>query len=113
MYTYEMVKLADEDGKTYTCGNYRNSFKYSKEKGFYADDYPDCGNTTFVKGGLSEFVHIDKWYELKTREMSLEEAIKHCEEKAKELSCSECAKQHLQLAIWLKELLDYKYNELK
>ena len=36
--------------------------------------------------------------------MSLEEAIKHCEEKAKELGCSECAKQNLQLADWLKEL---------
>ncbi len=37
-------------------------------------------------------------------EMSLEEAIKHCEDKARELGCSECAKEHLQLADWLREL---------
>ncbi|WP_367567771.1 hypothetical protein [Lacrimispora sp.] len=36
--------------------------------------------------------------------MSLEEAIKHCEDKAKEMGCSECAKDHLQLADWLREL---------
>ena len=53
--------------------------------------------------------------------MTLDEAIKHCEEKAKELrkekskmarlgreqewaDCLECAKEHEQLAEWLKEL---------
>ena len=54
--------------------------------------------------------------------MTLDEAIKHCEEKAKELSdkayaewgksmteeeaynCNECAREHEQLAEWLKEL---------
>lgn len=54
--------------------------------------------------------------------MTLDEAIKHCEEKAKELSdkayseygksmteeeaydCNECAREHEQLAKWLKEL---------
>ena len=54
--------------------------------------------------------------------MTLDEAIKHCEEKAKELKndaelykrvkatekkiadCEECAKEHEQLAEWLKEL---------
>lgn len=71
MYTYEMVKLADEDGKTYTCGDSPNSFKYSKEKGFYTDNNPGCGEVMFVKGGLSNFVHIDKWEELKPKEMSL------------------------------------------
>ena len=65
--------------------------------------------------------------------MTLEEAIKHCEEKAEELekrvkpyqcesinkklyevnkkewdSCIECAKEHRQLAEWLKELKYYK-----
>ena len=64
---------------------------------------------------------------------SLDEAIKHCEEKAEELekqvkpyqcesinkklyevnkkewdSCLECAKEHRQLAEWLRELKDYK-----
>lgn len=33
--------------------------------------------------------------------MTLDEAIKHCEEKS---DCSECSKEHQQLAEWLKEL---------
>ena len=42
--------------------------------------------------------------------MTLEEAIKHCEEKMKELGerCYECSKEHEQLAEWLKELKAYK-----
>lgn len=35
--------------------------------------------------------------------MTLEEAIEHCEEVAK-ITCGECAKEHLQLAEWLREL---------
>ncbi len=33
--------------------------------------------------------------------MTLDEAIKHCEEK---IDCTECGKQHKQLMEWLKEL---------
>lgn len=33
--------------------------------------------------------------------MTLDEAIKHCEEK---IDCTECGKQHKQLMRWLKEL---------
>ena len=55
--------------------------------------------------------------------MTLDEAIKHCEEKAEELreqpfkekmdieevaDCEECAEEHEQLAEWLKELKAYK-----
>ena len=38
--------------------------------------------------------------------MEIDEAIKHCEEVAeeKQKSCVECARDHLQLAEWLKEL---------
>ena len=50
---------------------------------------------------------------------SLEDAIKHCNEVAERLenkngyaytdaTCEECAKEHRQLAEWLKELKDYK-----
>lgn len=60
--------------------------------------------------------------------MTIDEAIKHCEEKAKELSdkayeewgksmseeeaynCNECAREHAQLAEWLKELKALKEN---
>ena len=34
--------------------------------------------------------------------MTLDEAIKHCYEKAK--GCDTCASEHLQLALWLEEL---------
>lgn len=56
--------------------------------------------------------------------LSLDEAIKHCEEKVKELEeeavkgccddteimdkCLECAKEHRQLAEWLRELQAYE-----
>ena len=60
--------------------------------------------------------------------MTLDEAIKHCEEKAKEqriiakntsysdtyiLKCFECAEEHEQLAEWLKELKERRENEQK
>lgn len=42
--------------------------------------------------------------------MTLNEAIKHCEEKAKELGCTKCGKEHAQLAEWLKELQRYRFT---
>ena len=43
--------------------------------------------------------------------MTLDEAIKHCEEK----SCgnSKCALEHRQLAEWLEELKEYRKNVRK
>lgn len=58
--------------------------------------------------------------------LTLDEAIKHCEEKAKELKkdyeravalnipsegCLECANEHEQLAEWLKELKRYRETD--
>ena len=43
--------------------------------------------------------------------MTIEEAIKHCEEKAN--GCSECAKEHAELAEWLKELIELRENQDK
>lgn len=40
--------------------------------------------------------------------MDIDEAIQHCKEKAIENSCSQCAKDHEQLAKWLEELKDYR-----
>ena len=42
----------------------------------------------------------------KSGRMTLEEAIKHCEERAK--TCDECGKEHAQLAEWLKEVQQYR-----
>ena len=43
--------------------------------------------------------------------MTIEEAIKHCEEKAN--GCSECASDHAQLAGWLKELVKLREEQGK
>ena len=45
--------------------------------------------------------------------MTIDEAIKHAEDKANELECSECGKEHKQLAEWLKELKEYKKQLFK
>ena len=40
--------------------------------------------------------------------LTLDEAIKHCEEKT---DCTQCGEEHRQLAEWLKELQHYKNLE--
>lgn len=53
--------------------------------------------------------------EMKSTEMTLEEAILHCEEVAKDnfsrrddKKCIKCGHEHMQLAEWLKELKTYR-----
>lgn len=41
--------------------------------------------------------------------MTLEEAIKHCEEKGR--GCTECAADHRQLSNWLKELKNLRRKQ--
>ena len=36
--------------------------------------------------------------------MTIDEAIRHAEDKARELGCTECAQERRQLAAWLREL---------
>ena len=43
-----------------------------------------------------------------TERLTLDEAIKHCEEKT---DCTQCGEEHRQLAEWLREL--QKYKDLK
>ena len=43
--------------------------------------------------------------------MTLDEAIRHAEEKAESL-CGECASNHRKLAAWLKELKWYREREI-
>lgn len=40
--------------------------------------------------------------------MTLDDAIKHCQQVAKESDCGECANEHKQLAQWLQELKEFK-----
>ena len=49
------------------------------------------------------------------KSMKIEEAIEHCEEVAKEKlncnaceNCKKCAEEHKQIALWLKELLEFR-----
>ena len=45
--------------------------------------------------------------------MTIDEAIQHCEDKAHELGCTECAQEHYQLAGWLRELKFRRKQQLK
>ncbi|MFR2529723.1 hypothetical protein [Clostridium paraputrificum] len=45
--------------------------------------------------------------------MTLEEAIEHAKSQAIKLGCTECGKEHEQLAEWLKELKEYKKQVFK
>jgi hypothetical protein len=40
--------------------------------------------------------------------MDIDEAIQHCKEKAIENRCTQCGKDHEQLAKWLIELKEYR-----
>ena len=45
--------------------------------------------------------------------MTIDEAIQHCEDKARELGCTECAQEHYQLAGWLRALKFRRKQQLK
>ena len=68
--TYEMVELADNNGKTYTS----RDLYYQRDKGFTDNEgviwgagaYCDCDD------GLNTFIHEDGWVEI-TQEYTLEE----------------------------------------
>lgn len=47
------------------------------------------------------------------QDMSLDEAIKHCEEVLPIAETSQCAKEHIQLREWLIELKQYRENNNK
>lgn len=44
----------------------------------------------------------------KTEIMKLDDAIKHCEDVINSSECEDCRNEHKQLAIWLKELKEFK-----
>ena len=52
--------------------------------------------------------NIIQEFERRSGMMTLDEAIKHCYEKA---DCSECGQEHKQLGEWLEELKHYKQLE--
>ena len=80
-----------------------------------SEKYPKEEQMAFIKGAAwmlyllvinrgQRHVYIEK-------DMTLEEAIKHCEEVLPIAETSQCAKEHLQLRDWLNELKLYKENK--
>ena len=80
-----------------------------------SEKYPKEEQRAFIKGAAwmlyrlvknrgQRHVYIEK-------DMTLEEAIKHCEEVLPIAETSQCAKEHLQLRDWLIELKQYKENK--
>lgn len=80
-----------------------------------ADKYPTDQERMFIKGAAwmlyrliknrgQRRVYIEK-------DMSLEEAIKHCEEVVPLAENGQCAKEHIQLRDWLIELKNYRENK--
>lgn len=80
-----------------------------------SENYPKEEQRAFIKGAAwmlyrlvknrgQRHVYIEK-------DMTLEEAIKHCEEVLPIAETSQCAKEHLQLRDWLIELKQYKENK--
>ena len=73
----------------------------------------NCGATVgFINESRSDDELGEAWNmrsttEIKSKPMTLDEAIEHCEEVATK-NCSECAEEHKQLANWLRTL---KYLE--
>ena len=60
-----------------------------------------------MRGFLKVYISREiKIYRIGGIEVILEEAIRHCEERAK--TCDECGREHKQLAEWLRELQQYK-----
>ncbi len=72
-----MVKLADENCKTYICGDIKEGYmRYSKEKGFHDSNGKEWEVEKFEGYGLSHFIHVDEWKELPPKEMTLKEIEK-------------------------------------
>lgn len=67
MKTYEMVALADKNGKTYQTGD----MLYNFSKGFHDDDGEEWGANAFLHRGLQYFIHMDEWKEVNIKEMTL------------------------------------------
>lgn len=64
MTTYEMVALADEDGKTYQIGD----MYYQKDMGFHDKDNCEWNAGAFhFRGGLNGFIHLSNWAEAPIR----------------------------------------------
>lgn len=88
---------------------YEEKQEHTEKKCSDCKHYVTDGHTTFCSlskvGGCC--VNKDNWT---PKKMTLDEAIKHCEEVA-DSKCDECGAEHRQLAEWLRELKQMKGEE--
>lgn len=80
-----------------------------------ADKYPIDQERMFIKGAAWMLYRLVKNRGQRRvyieEDMSLEEAIKHCEEVVPLAENGQCAKEHIQLRDWLIELKNYRENK--
>lgn len=80
-----------------------------------SEKYPEEEQATFIKGAAWMLYRLVKNRGQRhiyiKKDMSLDEAIKHCEEVIPIAETSQCAKEHVQLREWLTELKHYKENK--
>lgn len=74
MKTYEMVALAEENGRAYNV----NDMAYQKDVGFVRkiDFTQEWKASAWSELGLQKFILCDGWQELKPKEMTIEEIEK-------------------------------------
>lgn len=83
---------------------------YQTYNGCYQVECHKCGARSCIEKKKENVIsnwNMRSTTEIKSKPMTLDEAIEHCEEVATE-NCSECAEEHKQLANWLHTL---KYLE--
>lgn len=79
-----------------------------EERGCKTCTYSEHGEDGFFKcHAKGDCLNHEKWT---PKKMTLDEAIKHCEEVA-DSKCDECGAEHRQLAEWLRELKQMKGEE--
>lgn len=82
--------------------------EYERELGRYDADTRVFWSTLAAAGCEEEFKRKRKG----GGGMTLDEAIEHAEERAHQ-DCTECAREHAQLAEWLRELKERRMTEAK
>lgn len=78
MLTYEMIAIADKNGKTYEKRDKNRNIRYHREKGFYNEKGQECiysylADYEYEPDTVNHFIHENGWQELKPVEVTMEE----------------------------------------